>query len=232
MVDLRVSAESRDEAAADRDDAADRRDVVSRDRDAAAARRDVRAEEREEDVRRTADGFDARLIRIRRQLLDGFTRVEGDAFDPVDWPDMTSAGLARLRALSAEQRRCATADRVAVTALFDDLREEARLLACERRAVARDRRAAAEDRISAAEDRWESARDRDLSARDRDQAAIEREQDGHADVLQESGAAPRGDDFEERASRAMTESRLQIVESRARIARGRDVTGNRDDVEP
>lgn len=232
MVDFRVSVESRDEAAANRDDAADRRDVVSGDRDAVAARRDVRADEREEDARRVARDFDGRLSRIRRQLLDSLTRIEESSFDPADWPGMPPTALARLRAQNAEQCRRATAEHAALAALFDDLGNEVRLLACERRAAAADRRAAAQDRTSAAEDRWKSARDRDLSARDRDQAAIEREQDGPADVVQESGAPSDGGDLGERATLALTESRRQIVESRTKIARSRDRTGSSDDAEP
>jgi hypothetical protein len=175
MVD-RTPAERRDDDATERDDAAERRDDAADDRDAVAARRDAHAADRDREAHRDSRDLDDRLARIGRVILDRFARVENTTVDPADWPNLGPAGLARLQAHTAEQRRLAALDRATVSALLDDLRAAVRHHRRTDPAAVPGRHAAARDRHHSAFDRQGSAQDRDLSAGDRGHAAIAREQ--------------------------------------------------------
>jgi hypothetical protein len=173
MTERRNSADLRDELASERDDAADRRDDAADERDAVADQRDTEAVERDAKGRQDFNDLADHFRRLGEQILARLARAENATIDPADWPDLTSAALAHLERHTAEQRRLAALDRVAVTSLLDELQEE---LGNNRHAAADSRHASARDRHHSADDRHDSKRDRDLSARDRGQAAIEREQ--------------------------------------------------------
>jgi hypothetical protein len=100
------------------------------------------------------------LRRACEQILDRFARIENTAIDPDDWPDLAPDALARLDAYTAEQRRLAALDREAVTALFDQLRNDLHHVRQVSRAVAADRWASASDRHHSAGDRRDSGQDR------------------------------------------------------------------------
>jgi hypothetical protein len=214
MVHFGASGENRDDTATDRDDAAEGRDVAATDRDAAATERDDRAGGRDDRAGRDADDLRDRLTRTSRQAFDRFA---GDdvVVDPADWPELTAAGLARLRAFAAEQRLLGALDHAAVRALCDDLRGEIEHGRLERRAAARDREAATADRRAADRDRGLAEQDRADAARDRDQAAIERQQDSPVGLLQPDGT---DESLAGRVARAMADSRRRITDSRAYLA--------------
>ena len=222
MVDFRTRAERRDSAAADRDDAADGREAVSDGRDTVADRRDVEAGEREQDARQDFRELDDRLTRIRQEILDRFARMETTTIDPADWPDITPAGLARLRAHAAEQRRLAALDRTAVVRLLDDVRDGLLRTRRDRATAARDRHHSAEDRHHSALDRLDSARDRESAAADRGHAAIEREQVQPPDPPQDVHPRRRGGQpMAERAAQALKESRQRIADTHDHLDRTR-----------
>lgn len=175
MVDRRTPAERRDDLAADRDDAAEARGVHSDSRDDNAEQRDADAEQRDAVADLDAEDLDLRFAEVRAQILDRFRRDEDATLDAAEWPNLTPSGLARLRAHADEQRRLASADRIAAARLIDDLHERVRRFRGGRAAAARDRTDAAHDRHHSEHNRHDSAHDRDLAARDRDQSAIERE---------------------------------------------------------
>jgi hypothetical protein len=216
--------ERRDDLAADRDDLADRRDSAAADRDTAAHQRDVQADDLDEQSNRNADDLHDRLTRIRRQLLARLARLENTSVDPDDWPELTRAGLARLRAHAAEQRHLAALDRAAINELLDDLRSAIGHSRSGRFAATQDRRAAREDRHAAAQNRVDAAGNRDDSAQDRDQTAIERQQPDPADlarVMQEAEHSPSWstDSLVDQVARAVADSRRRIADSRTYLAR-------------
>ncbi len=224
MVHSGSSAERRDASAADRDDAADCRDLTATNRDEAAEKRDVHAGDRAVQAGRSADDLDAHLAHARQQILDRLSRLENVSVDPADWPDLSSAGLARLRAHASEQRRLAALDRMAIGDVLDDLRREISHSRRDRLAGARDRGAAARDRQSAAGDRRSAGQDRDDSASDRDQAAIERQQldpDAADGPRPEDQAAGTSDSLTDQVEQAVASSQQRIVDGRTYLARGR-----------
>jgi uncharacterized protein (DUF3084 family) len=217
MVHFGASGERRDDTATDRDDAAEGRDVAATGRDAAATQRDARAGDRDDRAGRDADDLRDRLTRTSRQDFDRFAGLDDVVVDPADWPELSAAGLARLRTFAAEQRLLGALDHAAVRALCDDLRSEIEHGRLERRAAARDREAAAADRNAADRDRGLAEQDRADAARDRDQAAIERQQDSPTGPPQPDGT---DESLAGRVARAMADSRRRITDSRAYLADG------------
>jgi hypothetical protein len=215
MVHFGASGENRDDTATDRDDVAEGRDVAATDRDAAATERDVRAGDRDDRAAEDADDRRDRLGLICRQAFDRLSGLDDVPVHPADWPELTAAGLARLRAFAAEQRLLGALDHAAVRALCDDLRSEIEHSRLERRAAARDREAAAIDRKAADRDRGLAEQDRADAARDRDQAAIERQQDSPVGLPQPDGT---DESLAGRVARAMADSRRRITDSRAYLA--------------
>jgi hypothetical protein len=223
----------RDERAADRDDVADQRDDTAIGRDEKARQRDSDAAERDAQARRHSDDLIDRFRRTCEQILDRFIRIENTAVELDDWPGFTPDALARLEAHIAEQRRLATIDREAVTALLGRLRTDLHHAWQDRRAAADDRWDAADDRRHSAGDRRDSGQDRSESARDRAQSTIEREQVGPGDLSADGRVDPPGRAADHRslpmppptlAEQAIETSRQRISDSRDRINRARRAT--------
>jgi hypothetical protein len=226
MIHRDASPERRYDSAADRDDLADGRDVAATARDTTAQVRDVQADDRDEQACRNADDLHDRLTRIQRQLLGLLARPENTVIDPADWPELTEARLARLRAHAAEQGHLAALDRAAVTNLLDDLRTAIGDSRIDGINAARDRRAAGHERRAAAQDRVDAAHDRDESAGDRDQDDIERQQSDRADPTDATPVADRPDGLDDslphEVARAVRDSRRRITDGRAYLTRRDD----------
>jgi hypothetical protein len=222
VADLSSRAERRDEFAADRDDASERRDAAADIRDEAAEQRDTRGEDRDKLSCLDSEDLDVLFWQVRGQVRDQFARIENIAIDPADWPDLTPAGLAHLRAHVAERRGLAELSRAVVIGLLDDLRDEIRRNHADRVTAALARSDAARDRDDSAFDRRSSAQDRDLSARDRGQATIEREQAGPADVTQSERLSSMQEPLTDAVARAVAESQQRIADSRSQLTRSRD----------
>jgi hypothetical protein len=221
-----ASFDRRNDSAADRDDLADGRDVAATDRDTTAYLLDVQADDRDERAGRNAGDLHDRLTRIERQLLGRLTRMENTDVDPADWPELAEAGLARLRAYTAEGGRLAALDRAAIGNLLDDLRAAIGDSRIDGTAAARDRRTAGHDRRAAALDRIDAAHDRDESAGDRDQADIERQQSDLAGPTDTTPVTDRPDGLDDslpqQVARAVRDSRRRITDGRAYLTRRDD----------
>jgi hypothetical protein len=214
-----VPGDGREERTADRDDAADRRDDTTRARDEATEQRDIEVDQRDEDARAAADDLADSVQRISLQILDRLGRIEHTTLDQADWPDLTPAAFARLDAYTAEQRRLAGLDRVAVYACLDRLHDAVGDLRRDRRAAAGDRRHSLGDRHHSGGDRHDSGQNRTDALADRNQAAIEREQVDPRDLCPPPHG-PTGADtpplsyLAARAARALATSQQRISEAR------------------
>jgi hypothetical protein len=216
-------SERQDDRATDRDASAERRDGDSQHRDVAADHRDTGALHRDD---RSADRLDAlreRVDELRRHVLAGLRRVEEVDVDPVDWPDLGPAALARLSAHVAEQARQAALEDRTLLGLLDEFGDELRRAVEDRVASARDRDGAAADRQASERDRDAAATDREAAAGDRDQAAIEREQ---ADPADREMAVPTAglqafvdESVVGRGTRAVQDSRRRVIDSRKHLGR-------------
>jgi hypothetical protein len=217
--------DSRDERAADRDDAADRRDDITSARDDAADQRDIDADQRDENARVAADDLDDRVQRVSLQILDRLARIENTNLDQADWLDLTPAAFARLEAYAAEQRRLAGLDRAAVYTLLDDLHDAVGDLRGGQHAAGRDRHHSLGDRRHSGGDRRDGGQDRTDAQADRHQAAIDRERVDPRDLPRplagqpvELRHPPPPHDLAGRAAQAMATSRRRISDARNYLA--------------
>ena len=220
MSKFQSRAEDRDELAADRDEDAEQRDVAACNRDDAAVEREADAESRDEESRHDSDDLDRLFWWIRDQVRAHLARVAVITIDPDDWPDLTPAAIAHLRAHVGEQRRLAEHACDAVISLLDELRDKVHHDEAERLDAALDRHAAARDRDDSACDRQSAAQDRELSARDRGAAAVEREQIDAIDVAH-ADRLSRQAQLGAPGARAVAESLQRIADSRDRLSRSR-----------